>query len=311
MMAGTLTRTARTASARRTIVSAPEDLGGMPGGEAFRRRGVGRQAPGSLVVQGLERKIEVKIASQRGEFKQAFHLLAAKYQARGYEEPSAKLFRFTPFHVLPDTATFVAKHGQRVVATLSLVPDTSLLGLPMECIYREEIARLRRDGRRLAEATSLADRGLGTREFILVFTALIKLAMQYHLRNGGDSWVITVNPRHRNYYRRVLGFAPLGPCRSYPVVRDHPAEAFLLDVDLMEANAPRMHREILGEMLPSEVLAAPERSAGHARYFGERSTQADRRMIMDICDFVDHFGSPPRWREDAPIGAAAAHEGSW
>jgi hypothetical protein len=298
-MAATVTHTARK---RRPAASAP----GLPVATHTSvisgRRADCRQSPHPITVRCPRRAFEVKVATERGEFEQAFQLLAARYQARGYEDPSPKLFRFTPFHVLPDTVTFVAKHGDRVVATLSLVPDTSLLGLPMECIYGEEIARLRREGRRLAEATSLADGGLGTREFIQVFTALIKLAMQYHLRQGGDGWVITVNPRHRNYYRKVLGFEPLGPCRSYPMVRDHPAEAFLLDVDLMKANAPRMHGEILGEPLPESVLTAPERSPEHSRYFGERSTQADCRAILEILRFVEHFGSPPRWREE---GAAA------
>jgi hypothetical protein len=255
--------------------------------------------PGAILVPGMSRPIEVKIASTRSEYEQAFQLLAARYQARGYEEPSAKLFRFTPYHVLPDTVTFVAKDGDEVVTTFSLVPDTTLLGLPMECIYGREVESLRREGRRIAEVTSLADRGLKTREFIRVFTALIALMKQYHVRQGGDTWVITVNPRHRSYYRKVLGYVPLGPRRTYPTVRDNPAEAFLLDVEMMMENAPAMFRTIFGEPLPDCALTAPTRPADHARYFGEQSTQTDRRMIAEITSVVEHFGSPPRWKEEA------------
>jgi hypothetical protein len=63
--------------------------------------------------------------------------------------------------------------------------DNRLLDLPMEGVYPEEIASLRREGRRIGETTTLADAGLGVREFIQVFVTLIKLAMQYHRNQGG------------------------------------------------------------------------------------------------------------------------------
>ena len=267
-------------------------------------RGLGDPpATGSIRVPGLARRVEVKVASTRDEFEQAFRLLACRYQARGYEEPSPKPFRFTPYHVLPESTTFVAKHDAAVVATLSLVPDTALLGLPLEGLYGPEVARLRQEGRRLAEATSLADRGLERPEFLAVFTALVRLAIHSHLRQGGDSWVITIHPRHAAYYRKALGFVPLGPRRSYPAVQDHPAEALLLDVGLLQSNAPTMHRRIFGEPLPTTVLTAPGRPGDHARHFAENSTQADRRTILDLLRRVERQGGRPRWREPGRIAA--------
>ena len=251
-----------------------------------------------ITVPGIERDIQIKIASEWAEWEQAFELLAASYRARGYDAPSDKPYRFTPYHILPDAVTLVAKHQDRVVATLSLVPDTSLLGLPMESIYADEIGELRRQRRRLAEAISLADQGLTIREFIQVFQALIRLAMQYHVRQGGDTWVITVNPRHRNFYQKMMGFIPLGPCRSYPSVQDHPAEAYWLDIDRMRVQAPQMHREVFGERLPEGVLTTPSWSAERVRAFGHRSTQTDARMVDELVLQVEHLGSPPRWLED-------------
>jgi hypothetical protein len=258
----------------------------------------GGRGPASIEVPGLDRSIRVKIASELDELEGAFQLLAANYQARGYEKPSTKSFRFTPYHVLPGTVTLVAKHEERVVATLSVVPDTTLCGLPMESIYGGEIDELRREGRRLAEATSLADRDLWVHEFVRVFKTLIKVGIQYHVRQGGDSWVISVNPRHRAFYRKMLGFVPLGPRRSYPLVQGHPAEAYMSGVDLLKARAPEMYREVFGEPLPEEVLRAPRWSAGRVHYFGGRSTQTDGRTINQIVAHVERFGGPPRWHED-------------
>jgi hypothetical protein len=245
-------------------------------------------------VAGLTRDIQVKIASERTEFEQAFALLAANYRARGYETPSDKPFRFTPFHALPGTVTLVALHHDQVVATLSLVPDSPRLGLPMESIYGPEVAQLRKDGMRLAEAISLADSGLSIREFVQVFKALIKLAMQYHWRRGGDSWIITVNPRHRGFYQKVLGFTPLGTPRSYPTVQNHPAEAYLLTVEAMAANAPEMYQEVFGEPLPASVLTAGRWSEEHVRYFGARSTQLDEQALDDLLESLADSANPSR-----------------
>ena len=250
----------------------------------------GENAETSFSVPGITREIRVKIATEQGEFEQAFALLAENYRARGYEAPGDKPYRFTPYHALPGTVTVVAKHGEKVVATLSLVPDTDVLDLPMESIYGDEIAQLRREGRKMAEATSLADNGLSIREFVQVFKSLIKLVMQVHARNGGDVWVITVNPRHRNFYQKVLGFVPLGPQRSYPTVQDHLAEAYLLDVTTMAENTPAMFQEIFGEKLSEPILTAAEWSIARVRYFGSRSTQIGAQQLEELLDALEYSG---------------------
>jgi hypothetical protein len=235
------------------------------------------------------------MASEQAEWEQAYQLLATNYQSRGYEPPSAKLIRFTPYHALPDTVTFVAKDEDQVVATLSVVVDNSLLGLPIESIYAEEIATLRGQGRHLSEATSLADRNLGLREFVQVFGTLIRLAMQYARRLGSDTWLITVNPRHKNFYCKIMGFVPLGPCRACPSVQDHPAEAYMLDDALMRALAPRKHREIFGEPLSEEVLTPRAMSAELLHHFASYSSQTDGPAIARIIELIRHFGNPRRW----------------
>jgi hypothetical protein len=254
-----------------------------------------RIAPQSVRVPGISRDIEVKIASERQEWEEAYQLVGQNYRSRGYEAADAQGLRFTAFHALPDTTTFVAKHNGHVVATLSLVVDNTLLGLPMECIYGPEIHDLRLQGRRMGEATSLADSGLGVREFLQVFVTIIKLTMQHHVRHGGDTWVITVNPRHRAFYTKVLGFVPLGPCRSYPCVQDAPAEAYRLDLDVMKANAPQMYETMFGQDLPEAVLRAPRMDANLVRHFGSNSTQTSVRQVQDVLDYVHHYGSPRRW----------------
>jgi hypothetical protein len=252
-------------------------------------------APQSVPVPGIQRDIQVKIASERPEWEDAYHLVAQNYRSRGYEPADAQGLRFTAFHALPDTTTFIAKHASQVVATLSLVPDNILLGLPMECIYGPEIQALRQNGHRVAEVTSLADTGLGVREFLQVFVTMIKLMVHYHVSHGGDTCVISVNPRHRAFYSKVIGFTSLGPCRSYPSVQDAPAEAYVVTMASMKQNAPKMHDDIVNEV-PRPSLLTPRPMAAHlVRLFGTNSSQTNPRAVQEILDYVACFGSPRRW----------------
>ncbi len=249
----------------------------------------------SVPVRGTARDIRVRVATDRDSWEAALRLVSENYRAAGYEPPTSTGIRFTPHHALPDTRVFVAEGGGKVLATFTLVPDTYLLGLPMESIYPGEIAQLRQAGRRLAEVTSLAMGDLSLREFLPVFSAIIRLMKQYHICHDGDTWVITVNPRHRNYYTRVLGYVPLGPCKTYSAVQGHPAEAFYVDLALMKANAPRMHQEFFSEWLPREVLSAPPLPGPALRYLAAESSQTSEAAVDDLLGFVKRYGSPRRW----------------
>lgn len=251
--------------------------------------------PLAIPVAGISRPIEVKFASTQFEWEQALQLAASCYQARGYEPPGANRLRFTPYHALPDTRTVVAKHKGRVVGTLSLVQDNMLLGLPMEDVYAQEIRALRQEGARLFEVTTLADEGLGIREFVPIFIALIRLATQYHTGQGGDTGVIAVNPRHRQFYTRVLGFERLGPRRTYAAVQDNPAEAFWITETLMRATAPRIHETIFAESLPREVLCGPKMPHRLVQQFSAQSSLCDPALIEKILAFREQYGSLRRW----------------
>jgi hypothetical protein len=257
--------------------------------------GPGVSEPLLIPVPGIARDIQVKIASRRQEWEGAFQLVASRYRASGYESPGPGDLRFTPYYALPETVTFVAQHEDRVIATFSYVPDNRLLSMPLSRVFEPEINQLRESGRRLGEAASLADADLGLREFGQVFLTLIRLAMQCHAHQGGDTVVITVNPSHRNFYTRLLGFEPLGSCRAHPTVQGAPAEAFWLDWSMLRARAPAMYQRVFGEPLPAEALVGPAMPRHLVQYIASRSTQPCGPVVREVFDYVDSFGSPRLW----------------
>jgi len=252
--------------------------------------------PRSIPVSGVKREFRVKIAAERSEWKDAFQLVAMNYQAVGYEEPLASKVRFTPYHALPDTVTFIAKLQGRIVMTFALVPDNTLLGLPLETIFTDEVKDLRRQRRRMAEVISLAaDSDVAPREFRAIFVAMIRLMMQYHVSHGGDTWVITVNPRHRDFYTRAMGYVPIGPPRPYPNVLDHVAEGYMVDVPLMKEHAPKFYQQVFGEPLPGDALSAPKMLPHLVRYLGSQTSKASGETIREVFNFDKYFNTPRRW----------------
>lgn len=244
----------------------------------------------SLSVPGISRHIQVKIASTFSEWQQAFQLVADNYQARGFEAGNAAC-RFTSYHALPQAVVLVAKEGAQVVATLSLFPDNPLLGLPLESLYRAELDTIRQQGRRLFEGGCLADRKLTPREFLQVFLTLMQVAWQQQLSRGADTNVIVVNPRHRSFYTKAMGYLPFGMRRSYDHVQGHPAEAFYADRQLMQVRAPKMHRRMFVERVPAGVLQAPRMPARLTLHFARHSSQTNPETVERI---LGHVGDGTR-----------------
>lgn len=286
-----------------TLVRRAHDSRTQLNNRLFRRRGlpipqwsfVRRPVSRTVPVPEVGRDLQVKIASTRPEWEQAFRLVEENYEAHGYEAPHAGEYRFTPYHALPCTFVVVAKEQGRVLATLSVIMDNTLLGLPAEGIYPAEIEDVRRRGRRLFEFGNLADRGLSRREFLPVFLTLVQVAVQAVHRQGADMALVTSTVRHGIFYRKVMGFMPLGPSRPYPYVRDTLAQAYWLDIPHLKATLPALHQRLLGEALSAEVLVPASVPADLVRQLATRSSKCPAGCTDTILRSVASSGCPRRW----------------
>jgi hypothetical protein len=238
--------------------------------------------------------VQVKIASQRSEWEGAFRLAAQAYQARGLQAGNSSELRFAPHHALPGSATFVARKNGQVIGTLSLVLDNTLVGLPLEELYGDAVAALRAVGRRLAEVTCLAGEACGPRSFPVTF-ALMRLMAHYFLGQGGDTMLISVHPRHRPFYERLMGFVPFGARKACPRVQNNPAEALLLDAALRRKELSRRDQLLLGERPPAQALLAPRLPAELARLFAGRSSAAG--AIEEVLARIEQGEGRGRWLE--------------
>jgi hypothetical protein len=212
-------------------------------------------------------KIQYHIARTKKELEEAFALVYKEYAQRGYipKHYKSKL-RLSLFNALPTTTTFVAKQGRRVVATVTLIPD-SPLGIPMDKIYKREVDRLRRKGRNIAEVSQLSiDSKLfppgwfsmfNFAKLIFVFK-LFKLVLDYALYvNKVSDFCIVINPQHQYLYK-FLGFEVLGGFRYYGSVNRAPAIAKRLNLEVCEKiarNRKGLYKIFFGYKIDPDALS--------------------------------------------------------
>jgi hypothetical protein len=201
--------------------------------------------------------LRVGLASETDTYDAAFRLVHDQYVWRGYMAPTPSGRRLTVHHALPTTKVFIARRLDRLVGTLTLVQD-SMLGLPLDDLYRDEVARLRAQGRRIAEVAALATAAECRRTGIVVLSHLMRMVVTYALKIAGvNDLCITVNPRHVEFYRTCLRFETIGPERAYGKVNGAPAVALRLDLDVARSVEAAVHRGEDPEPI-HQFLFAPE-----------------------------------------------------
>jgi len=147
-------------------------------------------------------------------------LINRMYAWRGYagnHQPSSD----------PNRITLTATDKGDVVGTLSIGIDSEV-GLMADEIFKDELDAHRRRGAKLCEFTKFAfDPSVRSKTALAnVFHLAVIYARDMH---GCTDIVIEVNPRHRRFYERMLGFRKEGELKINPRVD---APAYLLRVNL-------------------------------------------------------------------------------
>lgn len=209
---------------------------------AYRRLINCDQAPPASLV--------LKLAETEEELEACFRLLHDAYVEAGFMQPDESGLRVTLYHALPTTSTLLAKMGDRVVGTISLIRE-SALGFPLQKIF--DIDAIRRSGGNIAEVSALAvDKRYQSRGGMILFP-LMKFMYEYATKYFDTRHlVIAVNPRHIGLYESLLFFKRLraNPVEHYDFVNGAPAVGAHLDL----AQAPDLYRKCYDKRLPAKNL---------------------------------------------------------
>jgi len=171
-----------------------------------------------------------KVAETDDELEQAFRVVHDSYVAEKYMQPDPCGIRLSLYHAMPYTTTFIGVRNGEVLVATSLFMD-SPLGLPMDSLYKRELDELRSKYRLIAEIGAFAVRPGQKNRDTNVALHLQKLVFKYTLeRLRIDDIVVTINPKHRLFYKHILHMDQFGEEKTYERVNNNPAIALRLNI---------------------------------------------------------------------------------
>lgn len=189
------------------------------------------------------KELDIRLAQNIDEMEAAFRLIHDNYVSYGYMEPLESGCRISRYNLFPSSYTLVASGNGKTGGTLTVVTDTGS-GLPMDELYTRELDKLRTRGRKTGEISGLACTG-GRSGGYSILVEIFKYA--YILSRdvlGLTDFCITVNPRHRKYYERMLLFECLGQTLPCPRVGGAPAVPLRLDLTSIEERQRKVHPQV-------------------------------------------------------------------
>ncbi|GJQ58832.1 MAG: hypothetical protein D8M57_06210 [Candidatus Scalindua sp. AMX11] len=187
-------------------------------------------------------KIDFRVARTKEELEGAAALVHKEYTKKGYIKNSNSKLRLGMHNAHPQTTTFVATAGKDVIATTTVILDSSV-GLPMDEIYHQELNQLRAGDKKICEISMLAcdtelfNNGvsmmLNSKKLFLVFS-LFKHILDYTKEFLKLDYIcITINPKHKITYDFLL-FKDMGELKMYDEVNNAPAIAKYINLNTVE-----------------------------------------------------------------------------
>lgn len=198
------------------------------------------------------------------DYIKSFSLVHDVFVSAGYIDPSPTALRISSHHSHPDSRVFLGmhkSHGQEnAIYTISVFPDSEDDGLPMDSAFKEQLDRLRSQGRFLVEAGALASAPLFRKNDMNIPMLGNRILQQYAMKYmDADDIVITVHPKFQWVYEDILLFEKIGEVEEYSYVKNNPAVAMRLDL----RSAEQKYQEIYGSM--------PKQKNLHDFFFTEKS----------------------------------------
>lgn len=184
--------------------------------------------------------LEFSVARTENDFLASKRLVRAVYTEAGYVAEGEDKTAISAYLGKNGATTVLARTGDTLLGTISIVADVN--GVPMDSIYREELASYRGRGAQIAEVCQFAIdkdalRTIPTLAELDVSVNLLGLAVQLGFEQLHDYLCFAINPKHRTFYES-LGCTQIGNEKSYSSVSGAPALGYVLDM-----NAVRQAKE--------------------------------------------------------------------
>lgn len=187
------------------------------------------------------RRLVCRIARTSTEFDTAARLLHDCYVEKGMMSPHPCGRRDVPQLRQPGSFVVIVLDDDRIVGTAGLASDGPL-GLPTDAIHPEELAKLRRNGRRLVEACAMALAPGYRRSGAHALMGALLVHMGHIVLNA-DDLIITTAPAGVDVYEAALSMRPFTSVRTNPSLGAHvPSQGLVVALATLEERLRRRDR---------------------------------------------------------------------
>jgi len=162
---------------------------------------------------GGSEKIIIRLAVSKGELDKIFGLRYQSYLEKGYISENPSKLLYDEWDGLDATTHIVAIENDQITGAVRIVRD-SRKGLPMERVFKREITDLRRQGRVLAEASTLVTAKEDRNSKRLLWLRLCRAVWREAQACRINDLCIAVTPNHLSFYKRLL-FETIGNPERY------------------------------------------------------------------------------------------------
>ncbi len=225
----------------------------------FIKRKIYKALPGKIRLRLLrfflpELKLELdhiffRTAVTPQDYLASFNLVYRVFVRTGFTRPGPTPFRIAPQHCNADSRIFVGFHSEgdeeKLIYSISIFPDSTVNGLPMDTVFNKELDTLRAQGRFLVEAGHLAADPSYKMNNMTIPMLGNKIMHQYVSRHlDADDIVMTIHPKYRWIYEDFLLFEKIGEIEAYDYANGNPALAMRLDLRKVEDKYRKAYKNV-------------------------------------------------------------------
>lgn len=177
----------------------------------------------SLIEKSANSEFTIKIANTLEEREAVYNLGYQVYLEKGFVNQNGSEWLIQNYDSNSDTVIFIVQDKfKNIAGSVTLVFDGNSK-LPAEKIYANELKTLRNSGNKMVELSRLIinPEFRNSKEILVLLFNYLAIYI-YHVKNY-NSLTIQVNPRHKNYYKMLLGFTEVGVEKPCPHVQNAPA----------------------------------------------------------------------------------------
>ena len=176
-----------------------------------------------LIEKKQPSEYTVKIANCLEEKEAVFRMAYQVYLEKGYIKENPNQWLVQSYDFEEDTIILIVQDKEKnIVGTVTLVFDGKSK-LPAQKIYSEEIRFLKASKEKVVEISRLVIKPVFRNSKEILVLLFNYLAIYSSLVKEYTCLAIEVNPRHKNYYKELLGFEEIGGEKPCPSVQNAPA----------------------------------------------------------------------------------------